>query len=762
MSLFDRIKGKTLELEEQEKERELQKELERKEQERLLKEAEERRKQLEEIEKAGEKEQLDVAEAVRQAEEKEQQEAEILPIRQKIKELQTSMSQLQLIKNSMQDQHVADSDGAYTAEGMKTYAVKTGQKWSTKKQELEKLFTTDKKALDSMGIKSFDQLVGAEDFQEEPEIKDYKQADKEVIHLLGADEALVHRLGDLKVVLPENQLFSYEAVTRAIDAKIETLKNELVAENLKTPEGKAEAVKAKVEKFANSIPSIEFKRIPNPKAGAPTAELLLFPKDSVRHVPIELSPKGVNFNNWENTRLLPPEFATIETEVGFSVARAVVQKAYEDKIDKAFKHFDSMNDQLGIAPEILAKADPEKAKGAQKAFDQFNTMYGREAFKQEVENKKKAIEDKGINTLGRYLGDTKNELAGISNEKDLLEAFRDTNRFPPLYEWESLQKKIEKRIELNKRFLESFDAVSNQEEFNNFIEVTVEAIMKEYRNNDSFSPYRDDYDEMKVSFQKIIGVKYGNGALENIKKQGENYYDIKRSVAEKQKNLDEQKDLVSESLSNVLEAKLLQYEMAKVLKENGFKNSVNEELRSIENNRKEGIAILSELTKIEQGLPENEELRLTGDYLVRPDIEKQISEHKAKIPGKEKELANAQAVLDGEGSRPKVFGREAWDIDHNRRVLDRDTLSTQLFEMKNTELNELNRKRLISTSGLKNYVAWGSYSDLIKNQNVTGTKETIFTALRSGVEVIMNKKLPEEVIKLQEKYTELEKIINKK
>lgn len=193
--------------------------------------------------------------AKKEKESKKIEKEDLESVRLRIKNLEKTKSQLELILGSLELR-----SGNETGIGMREYSSKIERDFKDKGKKLDKLVVDYKEALETLGVKGKKDLLENPDFAEDREIADYKETKKQKEELALSDFDLRNKLRELGVqVQIGKEEFTYDLAKLALEEKIEDIKDQLAKERENTPEGKEELKKELSEYFHKKIPQFEFK-----------------------------------------------------------------------------------------------------------------------------------------------------------------------------------------------------------------------------------------------------------------------------------------------------------------------------------------------------------------------------------------------------------------------------------------------------------------------------------------------------------------------
>ncbi len=254
-------------------------------------------------------------------ENKKLQEEKLAPIRLKIKELEEIKFQLELVLGSL-NLNSKEKNG----QGMKEYSIETERKFENEDNQIDNLINKNQEALESIGIKSKDQLLENEDFSEDEEIIDYKKAKENKEGLELSDLALKDKLLALGINIGED--LSYELAEKLLQEKIEQVDKELALEKGKTPEGQEELKEELIQYFDKKIPNSSFSK---------DKDYSFYNKKYVLDLGRDYSNIVFNENEIERFYIMndSTERQKIEERYPYNIIREAMTKVLRNKINNA-------------------------------------------------------------------------------------------------------------------------------------------------------------------------------------------------------------------------------------------------------------------------------------------------------------------------------------------------------------------------------------------------------------------------------------------
>jgi hypothetical protein len=239
-----------------------------------------------------------------QIEKQQQQQAaeqeKLPPIRARIRELSDRQAALEIIKNSLDLKAEA---GSGTGLGIRDYSDQAARELKVKSAQLDEAMVKHGEVLSGLGITKRDQLLGHQDFKDEEEVADYRQALEQDQDLKISDVNLRERLAALGVEVKGE--FSYAAAQGAVTEKLQEVDQELLQKKLQTPEGREELQKQLAQEFERIMPWVDLNNFAKPDS----------------------------FKNWRERERLLPQNCQAQAEIyGPELVRDALQQAYHSKV----------------------------------------------------------------------------------------------------------------------------------------------------------------------------------------------------------------------------------------------------------------------------------------------------------------------------------------------------------------------------------------------------------------------------------------------
>lgn len=304
-------------------------------------------------------------------EKKNKEEAEKLeilkPVRENINRLKKEKKDLEIINNSLNFKKESVEDGL----GMKDYASETSSKKEEKYSQLKETVDKNPAAMESLGIKNVEELASYPEFEGDREVVDYKQSIKQEEELHLSDSQLQKRLESLGIKTNEKD-FSYEVASQEISKRLESLDNELLAEKLKTPEGKEEIIDKLADGFFKNTNDIVYEdssirnndqklgRMDSKEAERRYDFSFEKPGQYAANFGIELLADKTLISGYNNLRVLPENFKKEIDSYGIDIAKEALIKAYSKKTEEAFNKPDDLLGREKRLRAAIELANPEK------------------------------------------------------------------------------------------------------------------------------------------------------------------------------------------------------------------------------------------------------------------------------------------------------------------------------------------------------------------------------------------------------------------
>lgn len=316
--------------------------------------------------------------------EKAEEEELLKPTREKIKNLELSLRDLDLIKNSLE---FKGDENQKDAIGMQDYAKNTNQNIEAKSSEINDLILENQEVLKKLGVENEEQLVSSPEFATDSEVIEYHKAKEQGEDLKISDTKLKERLMDLGVEF-DAENFSYELAIPAIDKKIKETALELNQERIKTPEGKELVLDNLAKEFEEKTKKLKLNSISERDKSIDSdlekkqPDYSYYFETERNNFSIEFKDEKKEVYNWHILKLIPDNFKDMEAAYGEEIAREALEKAYQNQINNIFSESDNhleenenISDRENKISETIVnvvKAELTKRKIAQKLKEDEN------------------------------------------------------------------------------------------------------------------------------------------------------------------------------------------------------------------------------------------------------------------------------------------------------------------------------------------------------------------------------------------------------
>jgi hypothetical protein len=700
---------------------------------------------------------------------KQAEEEKLAPVRNKISELEELRHKLDLIKGSLELKSGDKIDGSVSGEGMKEYSTKTNKKTEGESKKIDSLIEQNKEALQKMGVENKDQLIENSEFAEEVEVVNYKKAKKEGESLEMSDQALLEKLTELGVNIEGE--FSYDIAEKAIIEKIKLIDGELSEEKIKTPEGKTYVVEMIAKNLKDSLPVTFFSinektqeyKVSISSPNLSNAEDIIIKGDKA------------SFERWYSAGLLPRNIDELEKKYGREIVKSAIKKVYEDKLQKNIKDFDEKNEKNYLLREQLEKNNPEKGMEANNAFKEFSNLQNE--FRNTIKEKSDDLKKKGIEFNPTYpsgYGSSYEDLIKLGFDNDVGEIARGINNvsvFPPRFDFEKLKNAIKKRSEILEGLITSVKSVNTEEDVEMFLyggdhRVVIKgnrpvSIISNFHTSmlrSEIKPY-----EFDSNFKLEIDRAHNNGRNDNptqklISSGFRTFEDAKRYLDQKISLLDGKKNIVLEKINIAIDAKFKQKELEEEITKNNFgrMSNIDFEISRLEQNKRDALDLMSNLSKLEMDLPQ-EELVFEGGRIIISSVQKEIDGLNKIYNENEEKL---KIIKQRNSSHKNKAPTKVWGITTGEGQWKKEQQEKQEQSDLETKIKENSDKILKLYNKLYYNLSTRQYSDVEKlvkeNKIIKGKPDEIFKELRVKLNEMINQKVPESIIKLSNEYKDLE------
>lgn len=679
--------------------------------------------------------------------EKQKQEKIFTPIREKIEGLEHIKEHLEYILDNLN--FSPEDEESF---GMRSYPMKVADDKTKSTEYLNSLIRENKEVLSPLGVDSIAKLIENPIAEGTPEVSEYSRTNEAEADLKDADQSLFSKLIEYGVInendnsISTNDGFvSYEKAAQKIKRRLETLEEEILLEKIKTPEGgeAKEKIVSKISKeIENDVPSLTFSSSPNRDG---YEELAISNNNSKILIKDDL----FKWNGWVGEEVKPSIIGSYEVKYGSQATKEALEKAYSTKIDTAFERLDKNNrNNDALLQTTLERSSPEKWVEANKSYEDYVELT--KDIKSLLHSKSEELSLKGINfnpenIRGYGAGfDTFFALTEYDSDyKKIIESFQfGGTLYPPQLYYDSLKEYIDKKIEKVTELTELIKNINSEEDISNLAR----------------GGYHSELSEMH---RKILSVSFDGVRAE--KRDDFNKLEAFRSYHEAHNHFEEINSKRAEKKRKILEKIELAIEMRRVkdelqaeMKAAGIFGDVSRldtEMQTIERNKKDAENLLGELISLEMDVPD-ETLILSNNQITVPSVSKKIEELKEKLIGMDRDINILRStILEKASKKPLVFGIKAWETSLTDMKGEEKKLSAEISNGRTNEMNNLYNK-------LTYYIRTPQYSDLeklLKSQNrVELKKDEIFSIIRTTVSQMADKKLPENILRLNDEYKELQ------
>ncbi len=676
-----------------------------------------------------------------------EEEERLKPIRERVKELENQWHQLDIIKGSLEFK-----SGQEKGLGMAEYAKETDEQLKQKTNKIDGLITKHSAALQELNIKDRDELVAKEDFANEPEVVEFKTAVGKTAEINLSDAALQTKLADLGIAL-ETDKFSYEAAAKAVTEKMEILEKELTQEKIKTPEGREEVIVKLAEKFDNTLPKIKLFSYPERQYEFE----LTGTNDNHFRAHISIHNNKANFDKWWDARLVSGDVTKLEKEYGRDIVDLAIKKTYNNKFSAAIKLFDEQHANVLAFNEHIKKISPaekEKTRELLKEYGQVKNDLG-----QALVNKSKEFKQKGIDfspTHAAHYGGNYMDYAKLINwgdiESDIIKAINGPDKLTDDFDYIKLQKLIPERIDSIKRFTEVIKGLETKEDIAKLLRGTNgrDELIGKFHQELLHTP---EWRDLRFHLSSNYLVE------EEITNKYKTYTAVQEYITRKIKEYDSAKQLALSEIEAVLATKAVEAELNNLIKQEKFCDYIRDiegKIDKINQDKRDAQKLLDEIKTIENTLLPDEKLTLNdGTITIRSIVDKR-EEARNTYRAKDKELDDLKKAIPAfEYTQPKFFGKDKWQTELTSMKNNQKILEEELKNL-NKEINDLYNKSHIYLVKRDDY---GSFYTLVKTHKAEGTTKEIFTGLKQKLQEMVDKKPPEAIVSLYNKYNELVKKI---
>lgn len=706
-------------------------------------------------------------------------EATLEPVRARIKELETQKYQLELIRDSL----ALESDESFefkgktekTGKGMKEYKADRGKNEKRTKGVLGALVSRHQEIFAEKGVTDSEQLASHPEFTEEPEVVAHNEAKKEMERVSMSDVSLRDRLKSLGVEVSEEN-FSYDEAEKAVQARWQQVSKELIKEKVKTPEGRVEKLEELTVKMKERIPELSFDE----NNGISILAFNPFQKGNIAYAErygVMFSGKTARFEGWERVPLLPEVLSEIEEVYGKELVREALERAYQEKIKEAIVAFDRRKENvLGVKGKIEA-GNPAKKERAWGMFSEFKRA--QEEFRTALARKSEELKAKGIDfnpkIVGRGWGASYEDfilLAPSKEDSQKIERDLGNNQlFPPSYDYQKIQEGIQKRIDSIKGLTRAVEALSSKEDIDAFLADSRDREPPNSLSQFHFELLGTDFTKARIYFERNSNNPLERDLLSKCQSHTEAVAYL-RPKTEEFDRLSTQATAMTEKAieakTKLTELEQKTRELSDALAQAGLNTHIYDAevnaVATMERERREASDLRRGLGDFASNAPQGEILKLERGEVAIPSVENEIKKKEEELAGTKSEqgmegkLSGLNIIISNlRREQPKLWGKGKWESKLEKLEQERAELSSAITRKK-AEIEVLRSRKSFSIP-----VPYRSgFEGLIRSQKMEGTAEQILSHLRSILDEIINRRIPESVNAPYEEYqksrTELEKL----
>ncbi len=174
------------------------------------------------------------------------------------------------------------------------------------------------------------------------------------------------------------------------------------------------------------------------------------------------------------------------------------------------------------------------------------------------------------------------------------------------------------------------------------------------------------------------------------------------------------------------------------------------EFRKIEENKKDALELIGQITKIESELP-NEEVILEGKTIKVPSFIKNFEKLKEDLISENKNLDDKKTEIKG---RVKGFweSEEKWKKAVSELEKEYDVLEGKIDKMRKEDYINLHDKSYINIPSKE----YSDTENILKAEHQKGKPSEIFNELMEKLSGVIDKKSPESIVRLYKEYKEME------
>jgi hypothetical protein len=684
----------------------------------------------------------------------EQQNKELEPVRAKIKELEKTKLDLEMLKNSLDFKNANKEDGL----SMEEYKQVVVNEKKQSRQQLDDLFNKHQETVESLGIKKADDFLVHEEFANESESLVHKKALQQEDGLKLSDAELKKRLAGFGININESN-FSYQTASQEVGKRLEALENELLSEKVKTPEGRQESVEKLSKEFYDNSKHLQLKSIvqnENKTQEGPNASLRLNISDQAtgaygEHVQINIFPDNAVVLNYKELKLLPKNYQEKVDKYGPEIVKEALVKNYEQKVEEL---------QLSAGGEkmlsTLESISADKREQALESLNHFQKIQDKllQMIKVKAEefnlspdyNAGYGASYKDIFKFDRYI-----------DSQEIGNSLQPGRGLVPKYDFEKTKEIADKRSLELEQAIKIIEKIKSEEDFNNF----------------SYKQTSDNYigklalQAFDTKFHSQAEFKVADDVnKEEFLRLAEQFPDHQQALnylKQKLAKLEEISSKVKEKLAEVVDYEINLYNLKLKYGQNFSPGSLESMIEKIETEKEAANKALLLITQVETQLPSAELIVVNG---TRVEISSILNEARENSTEKEaKELVLKEKKQNLSEKENKLNANPLFGKHKLKEAIS--SLKTEIIQLE-LEINELSDSSSNNLSlAIKNIktddLPWLSEAkSLVENFRASGVAGEVFTKLKKSLQSLADKEVPVEALELNKKFKNLEASLGKK
>lgn len=643
---------------------------------------------------------------------------------------------------------------------MKEYAIKTASEKKKTHSQLEQIASNNKEALEKIGVKNIEELVDNPEFAADEEIVAYKQAEKQEENVRLSDAQLKKRLADFDINISDEN-FSYETASDEIGRRLENLNNELLAEKLKTPEGREEAINSLVKEFSETTGQLKNFNMSRKVYSEKNRDLdqnetgdycqLSLGNSEVR---VEFFGDKAVLNDFYNLRLLPPDWAKKTDKYGQEVAQEALKQNYNQKLEEVFNSPDRLQGKAKEMRAALEVINPEKRYQAIESLSAFKTKRD-EVFKL-LQEKSEELKSQGINFSAEYNSDYGMKYEEIfelghgyrGQVETVIEVIR-SNDNNSLYDFDNITVVAQQRVSDLDQALKTIQNIKTKEDVSTF-------------SNSNLRDLHDKY--LNCNFEKYAVPELPPGIFLEVRgllKDKDSSYKaevwrLDKEIAE----LEEMKNKIAEKIGEAVDYKITEHDLHQKYGHNSSRQSLEDMIKRIECVREEANKGLLAIAELQTKLPANENLIVRGITVEAPAKREAARKIIREIYLKEEELNQKRADLNQQKELSPWFGKGKWRQKIDLLEQEIKELTAEIAKLKAQSQQEKHHIYYIDIKNARFF--YDQVEDLFKKYSATGQTDEVFVELQKSLQTLADKEAPADAKVFLEKLTALEKKLTAK